>query len=185
MLLTRKVKDRMIPIQLYSTVSKDATLREAALALRESYCELESGMCTEAGPRTVLVLDEKGHLAGILDFRSFLSTLIPEIAGKLSQKLEALGVLMTFAEADASSVDESALDFNARVLKNAQTKVSDIMLKIRGTIDAEATLLEALKMIFRNKITVLPVCEGEKLVGVLRDTDLFLEVTDILEQSQD
>ena len=182
MLLKGKVKDRMIHVNNYPTVTKDSTLREAALALRSSFCELETGMCTEAGPRTVLVIDEKENLVGILDFRSFLRTLIPEIAGGLSEKLTSLGVSMTFAEADAWSLDESKVDFNARVLKNAETKVSDIMLKIRGTIEADDSLMDALKMIFRKKITVLPVCDGEKLVGVLRDTDLFLEVTDILEQ---
>jgi len=182
MLFEEKVRERMIPISNYSTVTLDATLQEAVLSLRKSYCELESGMCTEAGPRTVLVLDEKGNLAGILDFRSFLKTLIPELAGGLSAKLAALGVSMTFAQADASNLDESRLGFNARVVKNAETSVRDIMLKIRGTIDADASLMDGLKEIFRNKISVLPVCESDKLVGVLRDTDLFLAVTDILEQ---
>lgn len=184
MLFKEKVKERMIPISNYSTVSEDATLKEAVLSLRKSYCELDAGMCTEAGPRTVLVVDEKDKLAGILDFRSFLKTLIPELAGGLSAKLAALGVSMAFAQADASNLDESRLGFHARVLKNAETAVRDIMLKIRGTIDAEASIMDALKEIFRNKISVLPVYEGDKLVGVLRDTDLFLAVTDILEQEE-
>ena len=182
MLFKRKVKDRMIPIRNYSTVAPDATLREAALLLRTSYCELESGMCTEAGPRTVLVVDEDGKLAGILDFSNFLGTLIPEITGGLSAKLIALGVSVAFAQADATSLDESMQGLKARVIKNAETKVHDIMMKIRGTIDADALLLDALKKMFRNKIIVLPVYEGDKLVGVLRDTDLFLAVTDILEE---
>lgn len=183
MLLKQKIKDRMIPIKNYSTVSPDATLKEAALSLKNSYCELDRGMCTEAGPRTVLVIDKNNRLVGILDFRSFLETLIPEIAGGISAKLEALGVSVAFAQADATSLDESRLGFNARVIKNAETKVSDIMLKTRGTIDADARLLDGLKKMFRNKITVLPVYEDEKLVGVLRDTDLFLAVADILDQS--
>jgi CBS domain-containing protein len=54
------------------------------------------------------------------------------------------------------------------------------MLKIRGTIDADAGFLDALKMIYRNKITVLPVYEGGKLVGVLRDSDLFLVAANVL-----
>jgi CBS domain-containing protein len=53
-------------------------------------------------------------------------------------------------------------------------------LKIRGTIDSEAGLLQALKIIYNNKITVLPVYEGDKLIGVVRDSDLFLTVADIL-----
>ena len=41
------------------------------------------------------------------------------------------------------------------MIKNAETKVKDVMLKIRGTIDSEAGLLQALKIIYNNKITVL------------------------------
>ncbi len=183
-LFEEKVRERMVLISNYSTVTLDATLHEAILSLRKSYCELDSGMCTEAGPRMVLVLDEREKLAGILDFRSFLKTLIPELAGGLSAKLAALGVSMTFAQADASDLDESRLGFNARVVRNAETNVKDIMLKIRGTIDADADLMDALKEIFRNEVSVLPVYEGDRLMGVLRDTDLFLAVTDILEQGK-
>lgn len=182
MLFKLKVKDRMIPIQNYPTVKPDVTLKSAALSLRTSYCELDAGMCTEAGPRTVLVLDENEKLVGVVDFRSFLKTMIPEIAGGLSAKLEALGVSIAFAQADAESLDESQLGFKARVIKNAEVQVRDIMLKVKGTIDADASLMEALKMMFRNKIIMLPVFEGEKLVGVLRNADLFLAVADVLQE---
>ncbi|MDH3345147.1 MAG: CBS domain-containing protein, partial [Desulfobacteraceae bacterium] len=70
--------------------------------------------------------------------------------------------------------------FRSRVRQNAQTRVGDVMLKLRGSIDVEAGFLDALKMIYRNKITVLPVYEGDKLVGVLRDSDLFLAASNVL-----
>jgi CBS domain-containing protein len=54
------------------------------------------------------------------------------------------------------------------------------MLKIRGTIGADQGFLDALKMIYRNKITVLPVDVEGKLVGVLRDSDLFLAAANVL-----
>ena len=181
MLLKQKVKDRMIPLENYPTISPDATLREAALSLRTTFCELDRGMCTEAGPRTVLVVDNAGKLMGILDFKSFLETMIPEISGGLSARLSALGVSIAFAQADAETLDESQLGFRARVIKNAEAKVRDIMLKVRGTIDAEARLVEGMKQMFRNKVIVLPVKKDGKLVGVLRDTDLFLAVADVLE----
>jgi len=182
MLFKQKVRDRMILIQNYPTVKPDVTLKDAALSLRTSYCELDSGMCTEAGPRTVLVIDESEKLVGVLDFRSFLRTLIPEITGGLSAKLEALGVSIAFAQADAADLDEARLGFNARVIKNSEIKIRDIMLKVRGTIDADASLMDALKTMFRNKIIMLPVFEGDKLVGVLRNADLFLAVADVLEE---
>lgn len=182
MALRKKVKDLMIPIEKYATVSPDATLKEAIHSLRTSYCELDKGICTETGPRTVFIIDGKDQLVGILDFNSILGTLIPEITGGLSAKLEALGVSIAFAQADAASLDESQMGFNARVIKNAETKVRDIMLKTKGTINVDARLIDALKKMYQNKITKLPVYEGSKLVGVLRDADLFLAVADILKE---
>lgn len=180
MVVRKKVRDVMIPLTNYSVVGPEDTLHDAVLCLRGSYCELETGMCTEAGPRTVLVVDKTEKLIGILDFQTILKVLIPEIAGGLSEKLAALGISVTFAEAGAPSLDESRVHFHARVIKNAGTKVKKIMLKIKGTIQAEADILEALKLLFRNKITVIPVFEGDQLIGVVRDADLFLAVADIL-----
>ena len=117
---------------------------------------------------------------GILDFKSILAVLIPEIAGGLTAKLEALGVSVAFAQAGSANLDEARMGFRARVIKNAETKVGDVMLKIRGVIKADASLMEALKTICKNKITVVPVYEGDRLVGVLRDSDLFLAVADVL-----
>ena len=180
MFIKKKVRDLMIPLDRYSVVSPNVTLREAVLSLRTSYCQLETGMCTEVGPRSVFVVNDGGELMGILDFPSILKVLIPEVAGGLTARLEALEVSIAFAQANSASLDEARAEFNARVIKNAGVKVKDIMLKIRGTIQADASLAKALQMIFRNKITKLPVYEGNKLVGILRDTDLFLAVADIL-----
>jgi len=178
--ITKKVRDLLVPISEYAVTNVDKPLREAVPALRKLYCEVEDGKCTEAGHRTILVLDHDGKLAGILDFKSILKVLIPEIAGGLTAKLEALGVSIAFAQAGTADLDEARLGFRARVLKNAETQVGEIMLKIRGTIQADADLMDALKVIYTNKITVLPVYDGDKLVGVLRDSDLFLSVADIL-----
>jgi CBS domain-containing protein len=155
-------------------------LREAVPTLRKLYCQVEDGKCTAAGHRNILVLDDSGALVGILSFRSILQVLIPEIAGGLTAKLEALGVSIAFAQASATDLDEAGLSFRARVLKNAETKVGDVMLKIRGTISADAELMDALKLMHKNKITVLPVYEGDKLVGVVRESDVFLVVAAIL-----
>src|SRR5208283_5146271 len=116
-----------------------------------------------AGHRNILVLDNAGDLVGILSFRSILQVLIPEIAGGLTTRLESLGVTIAFAQADASNLDEAVASFRARVVKNAGTKVEEIMLKVRGTIDADADLMDALKMMYRNKITVIPVYDNGKL----------------------
>ena len=179
MFLERKVRDLMIPIKKYVVTSPDNTLQEAILEMRRVYCEVEAGKCTEAGHRTGLVmLDDK--LVGIIDFQSIMRALMPEIAGKLSDKLAALGLSIAFAEADAHDLDEAKAGFKERVLQNALTKVGDVMLKLRGQIDVDSEIMEALKIMHRNKVTVLPVFDGDKAVGVLRDSDLFLATAAIL-----
>ncbi len=144
--LTQKIRERMISIENYAIIAPDATLREAALSLRTSFHELDGGMRTVTGPRTVLVTDENDKLLGILDFMCFLENYFPKIGG-LPEKL----------------------------------KVKDIMLKVKGIIDADASLEEGLRTIVQNKISVLPVYDGDKAVGLIRDTDIFLAITDNLE----
>jgi len=180
--ISKKVRELLVPLSEYAVTGPGNTLREAVPNLRRLYCQVEDGKCTEAGHRNILVVDPSGNLVGIMDFKSILRVLIPEIAGGLSAKLEAMGVSIAFAQADSTDLDEMRLSFRARVIKNAETKVSEVMLKVRGTIDAGADLIDAIKLMYRNKITVLPVYEGDKLVGVLRESDLFLSVAEILSE---
>lgn len=177
--LRQKVREIMVPLDQYAVVSPEATLREAVSALRGSYCQLDTGYCTEAGPRTVMVVNEGQQLVGILDFASILKVLVPEVAGTLSQKIQALEVSVVFAEAGIEKMDISQADLKARVEQNAQVKVKQIMLPSRVNVEAETDVLSALKLIFRKKITKLPVVENGKLVGVVRDADLFMVVADI------
>lgn len=180
--LQKKIEDLMVPLSEYATTTVEKTLGEAVPVLRRLYCQLEEGRCTQAGHRNILVLDQSGNLVGILSFRSILSVLIPEVAGSLTERLEALGVSIAFAQADSVSLDEARSSFRARVIRNADTRVQDVMLKIRGTISIDTDLLDALKLMYRNKITVLPVYRGDKLVGVLRESDLFLAVAEIIKE---
>lgn len=179
--LRRKVQDIMVPLADYATTGPDKLLKDAVLEMRKIYCEVETGECTEAGHRTSLVLDDGGKLVGIIDFRAILKTLIPELAGGIGQKLSALGVSIAFAEADAADLDESQAGFVERVHKFSETQVKDMMLKIHGKgLQAEDRLIDALRNMYRIKVMVMPVYDGDKLVGVLRDSDLFLAIASIL-----
>jgi len=181
--LRRKVQDIMVPLSDYATTGPDMLLKDAVLEMRKIYCEVETGECTEAGHRTSLVLDDKGKLVGIIDFRSILKTLIPELAGGIGEKIAAIGVSIAFAEEGAADLDESQAGFVERVHKFSETKVKDMMLKVHGTgVQTNDRLIDALKTIYRRKVTVMPVYEREELVGVLRDSDLFLAIASILSE---
>lgn len=83
----------MIPTENYATIAPNATLREAALSLRKTFCEVEGGMHTAVGPRAVLVTDENDKLVGILDFRCFLDHYFPQIGG-LPEKLVVRDIML-------------------------------------------------------------------------------------------
>jgi hypothetical protein len=70
------------------------------------------------------------------------------------------------------------------VLLHGEKRVGDMMLRIRGKgLQADDFLVQGLKAMNRLKVTVMPIYEGNKLVGVLRDSDLFLNVVSIFDQS--
>ena len=123
MFLDEKVKDIMVPLDQYAMCDDNAPLKDAILSLRKVYCEVETGECTEAGHRALLVIDGSGNLVGMLDFPTILKVLVPEVSGTLFDKFTQLGASVAFAEAhveDAS--DESKLDFLQKVAKNAGIK---------------------------------------------------------------
>jgi CBS-domain-containing membrane protein len=132
--------------------------------MKKVYCEVETGTCTEAGYRASLVTNEYGHLVGIIDFRTILEALIPNIAEELTGKL----------------TDHAKAGFMERVVLNAGVKVGDIMVDFKGSLKVDDDLLEAVKVMHKNKAVIIPVFkEGAQLVGVIRDSDLFLAVVSV------
>lgn len=175
-LVQKKVSDLMVPLAEYPVVRTDHPLRKAVARLSKEYFEPTS----EVRHRTILVVDENQRLVGILDFRTILQTLIPwGLWGLLAERSE-LGAAVALAEAGFEDLGVSREDFNQRVLNEADVPVKDIMLKIRGSIQADDDLLKALRTKIKKKLTVLPVYAGERLVGVIRDVDLFLQLAEIM-----
>ena len=54
------------------------------------------------------------------------------------------------------------------------------MSHLKQGVGTEDSLLQGLKELHRQKVSVLPVYEGEKPVGVIRDSDLFLAAVSAL-----
>lgn len=54
-----------------------------------------------------------------------------------------------------------------------KTVVADVMIKDVKTIAPDAELEDAIYLMRQNKINVLPVLDGEKLVGIITNNDIF------------
>ena len=68
------------------------------------------------------------------------------------------------------------------MLESGKLKVKDIILNVKATIDANAGLEDGFKTIVQKKLGVQPIYDGDKAVGLIRDTDIFLTITDNLEE---
>lgn len=169
--ISQKIRDIMIPLDEAAIVTADAPLKDVIQVLRKLCCQVEEGKCTEAGFRAVLVLDEDRQAVGIVDFECILEILVPEITGNFPAKVHALwDALGTVSK--SHSLEDPKLALRARIMKNAEKRVGDVMLRIKATIMIDADVLEAPMVLCQNKISILPVYEGDQLMGVVRDSDL-------------
>jgi acetoin utilization protein AcuB len=83
--------------------------------------------------------------------------------------------------AEPSTLTDSEADFN-RVME--ETPVSRIMIQNPVTTTADASLLEAADVLLNTKYGSLPVVAGDRVVGILTDSDLVRALVDALREAK-
>jgi len=172
---TKKVKDLMVPLGEYAVVARDATLLDAILALDKSLLKLKPGRQKH---RAVLVLDETGKVVGKIGHLAFLKALEPKynVLGDLSA-LSHVGVSQEFI--DSMMQNYQLLQDNLADLcrRAAALKAGDVMRPVSESIDENASLAEGIhKLVMYQSLSILVTRDG-KVVGLLRLSDLFEELT--------
>ena len=174
------VKDLMVPLKDYATVPREATLREAVFALEKAQMTLDPSRHKH---RAILVLDKNGKVVSKITMKDILVALEPNYG-----KVEGTGVL----ERSGYSKDliRSMLEDNAlwsRPLqfvreRAAQLIVGDIIQKPLASeyIAQSATLGEAAHQLILYPHHSLLVTSGGEVVGILRLSDVFTKVCDIV-----
>ena len=177
---TITVGELMVPLEAYATVSKEATLREAILSLEKAQMTLDPSRHKH---RAILVLDESGNVVSKITMKNILIALEPNYG-----KVEGTGVL----ERQGYSPDliRSMLENNALWAeplqffreRAAKLKVGDLIYAPSEDeyIDENATLGEAIHQLVMYPFLSLLVTSGEAVVGILRLSDVFTKVCDII-----
>lgn len=86
-------------------------------------------------------------------------------------KLVGLVTEGTIAEASPSKATSLSI-YEMNYLLN-KTKVKDVMIKDVVTVDPYASLEDAIYLMMKHKIGVLPVAEGSYVSGIITDRDVF------------
>ncbi|HDL07726.1 MAG TPA: CBS domain-containing protein, partial [Desulfobacteraceae bacterium] len=168
----KKARDIMIHIDDYTTVKVDDSVKEAVQSVKQSFESIiASSRLMETGHRSVLVFDKNRELAGILSIRDLIEAVRPAY---LSAPKPSMADSIQY-----SPIFWSGL-FTNQVKKMADKRVGDIMSGAPLTVDEESNLMEMADLMFTKRVRRLVVTSKGKVVGVVREQELFFEMANII-----
>lgn len=174
------VKDLMRPLSEYKTISTTANLYQAAEALSYAQKEFEKGVKLH---KILLISDEHGEIVGKISQLDVLRFLEPKgkpvgRSGSLSRfgvSDEYLKPMLTqckFWEKPLTDLCKAAGQLKVKRLVHAP---------VEGEfVEEDASLTEAIHQLALEHHQSLLVTRGNKIVGVLRQMDIFKEVFETL-----
>jgi len=182
---TRKVKDLMVPLVEYATVNEEASLHAAVLALDEAQKHFRQDRYKH---RAILVLDKSKHVVGKLSQLD----VIKGLEGGYKKMGDFKGISHTgfSTEFIKSMVDKYDLwqkPLEDICRRSPHIKVKDIMYTpTEGEyVHQEATLDQALhQLVVGHHQSLLVTKDGKEIVGILRLTDVFQEVCEMIKVCQ-
>jgi len=177
-----RVKDLMVPISEYATVTVGSTLSEAVVALekaQEEYCH------TQYSHRAVLVLDNKKQVVGKLSQLDFMRSLEPK-----DEKSERIKNIRKFGFSSKSiALQQEQYLQTVPPNKNiyataAKRKVEEFMqTPSEGEYINEETALDtAIHQLITGYHLSLLVTREKKIVGVLRMSDVFAATFHVMKE---
>jgi CBS domain-containing protein len=161
----KKVKDLMIPLEDYPHIPYWFTLRQAMAIVREAAIKFEGSF----EPRAVLVFDEKYQLLGILTLRDIIRGLEPRFLKETD-----------LIKADPSLTVLFGDLFGPNMKEQSQKPVSEVMSPIQVTGEAQDNVVKALYLMIKKNVGLMPVIENQKVIGMIRLSDLFNEISRIV-----
>ncbi len=170
------VSELMVPLSEYATVSEDATLYEAVVALEKAQDEFDE---TRYRHRAILVFDKKGKVVGKISQHDVLQGLEPKY-GDMGERIPVsrFGFSPKFLASmlEQFKLFDKPLDDICK--KASEMKVKSFMtLPTEGEyIDQGASLDLAIHQLIMGHHQSLLVTGKNQIVGILRLTDVFKHI---------
>lgn len=164
----KAIMEVMIPIEDYTTLDGEQTVKEAMKRLKESFSsKISTSRIMETGHRSVLVIDCKGKAQGILAIADLLEGIMPAY---LTAPKPSMADSMQYSPMFWKGL------FTKQVKDLSKKKIKEIMSPAPLTVDVESSLVEAAYLMVNNKVRRLVVLRKGEVVGVIREQDLFFEM---------
>lgn len=170
-----KVKDLMVPLDEYGTVSQDACLYEAVLALEKAQEDLDRERYMYLH-RAILVFDDTRKIVGKVSQLDILRALEPKYQEMgTPESISRAGFSPDFLKSMLEQYSILADPFDEICSKSATLIVKDFMYTpTEGEyVGEDAALNVAIHQLVMGRHQSLLVTRGEAIVGVLRLCDVF------------
>ena len=167
------VKELMVPLEEYPTVSEESSVYEAVITLEKAQDNFDKSRYAH---RAILVYDGEKRIVGKVSQWDLIKSLEPKYEGFgdiRSASLCGLSPSLIKSMMESSRLWQDDLDFLCN--RVAGKKVKDIMYRpTEGEkVDEAATLGEALHCLILGHHQSLLVTREKNIVGILRLTDMF------------
>jgi CBS domain-containing protein len=167
----RTVSEVMVPLDDVPTINQDATVAEAVRELERAQ---QQGPRGRLPFRVVLVTDDRGRIVGKLGHLAFLQALKPGYESREEhQALERAGVDPVLADSLSRYKRFWEHDLEASCQRAARLRVREVMRPLQESIDAEASIVDAISTLIQLGSLSILVRSSDEIVGLLRLADLY------------
>ena len=171
------VKDLMVPLTEYATVFEDATLSDAIDALETAQSKFDKSRYRH---RAILVCEKKTRkILGKISQMDVIRTLEPkyDLLGE-KESVSRFGFSPQFMK---SILDQYELWYEPLkdiCHKAGEQNVTDVMYKLTEGeyVKEDSGVNEAVHQLIMGHHQSLLVSQGEEIVGILRLTDIYMEI---------
>lgn len=160
-LTERNISALMVPVTSYRIVYEDQTVAEVIQDLRDAMFRDVEGKVEQHGHRSILVYDRQNNYSGCLRINDFLDLVLPSFLKTSPYSSYFTGMFLA----------------QCKLIGNQPIRD---LLQTQRSIDIHAPLMEAVYFMVNENLINLPVMKDGRLVGVLRDKDILLEIADIV-----
>lgn len=169
---TSLARDVMVPADKYPSATGDCSLREAARLLSEWHIDMDGSVSM---PRILLLLDDEGQLISMVRRRDILRGLAPSfLVASISDHPEAMFDVDVDPNLTELLSDRAAEKLRAK----AETRVSEIAHPIPAHVVADDPLIRVIQVMVSHDLSMVPVLEEGRVIGVVRSVEVLQEVSE-------
>lgn len=155
----RTIEELMLPASSFRRIYDDQPVRELLHEMGDSLHLHLAGKLSERGHLSVIVFDRQERFAGCVYINDLLDLLIPSALKSSPYSSYFTGMFLAQCKLVGNHL------------------VGDLHYQVHA-IDLQAPLMEAVHLMVSQRLFDLPVLQEGRLVGMLRNRELLLEITD-------